>query len=52
MTSVAKGPKFQPQDSKGALQKFVQPDKLAAVFHKYAKKGPTFSEHDYSYQKP
>jgi hypothetical protein len=30
--SVAKGPKFWPQNSKGALQKYVQPEKLAAKF--------------------
>jgi hypothetical protein len=28
--SVAKGPKFRQQNSKGALQKFVRPEKLAA----------------------
>jgi hypothetical protein len=28
--SVAKGPKFRPQNSKGALHKFVRPEKLAA----------------------
>jgi hypothetical protein len=31
-TSVAKGPKFRPQNSKGALQKYVRPEKLAAEF--------------------
>jgi hypothetical protein len=31
-SSVAKGPKFRPQNSKGALQKFVRPEKLAAEF--------------------
>jgi hypothetical protein len=30
--SVAKGPKFRPQNSKGAIQKFVRPEKLAAEF--------------------
>jgi hypothetical protein len=30
--SVAKGPKFLPQNSKGALKKFVRPEKLAAEF--------------------
>jgi hypothetical protein len=30
--SVAKGPKFRPQNSKGALKKFVRPEKLAAEF--------------------
>jgi hypothetical protein len=29
-SSVAKGPKFRPQNSEGALQKFVRPEKLAA----------------------
>jgi hypothetical protein len=32
VTSVAKGPKFRPHNSKGALQKFVRPEKLAAEF--------------------
>jgi hypothetical protein len=30
--SVAKGPKFRPQNSKGALQKFVRPEISAAEF--------------------
>jgi hypothetical protein len=30
LISVAKEPKFRPQNSKGALQKFVGPEKLAA----------------------
>jgi hypothetical protein len=32
LASVAKGPKFRPQNSKGALQKFVRPEILAAEF--------------------
>jgi hypothetical protein len=57
--SVAKGPKFRPQNSKGALQKFVRPEKLAAEFsldlpkkgRKGAEKGPNFLEEYYSYKK-
>jgi hypothetical protein len=38
--SVAKGPKFRPHNSKGALQKFVRPEKLAAeLSFKMPKKG-------------
>jgi hypothetical protein len=38
--SVAKEQKFRPQNSKGALQKFVRPEKLAAEFSlNMAKKG-------------
>jgi hypothetical protein len=52
--SVAKGLKFRPQNTKGALQKFVRPEKLAAEFSlnmpKRAEKGPNFLEADYSYQ--
>jgi hypothetical protein len=45
---VAKGPKFRPQNSKGALQKFVWPEKLTAEFSlNMPKKGPNFSEADY-----
>jgi hypothetical protein len=31
-SSVAKGPKFRPQNSKGALQKFVRPEKIGGRF--------------------
>jgi hypothetical protein len=52
--SVAKGPKFRPQNSKGALQKFVRPEKLAAEVSlnmpKRAEKGPNFFEDDVSYK--
>jgi hypothetical protein len=41
--SVAKGPKCRPNNSKGALQKFVRPEKLAAeLSFKMPKKGRTF----------
>jgi hypothetical protein len=40
LLSVAKGPKFRPHNSKGALQKFVRPKKLAAeLSFKMLKKG-------------
>jgi hypothetical protein len=40
LPSVAKGPKFRPHNSKGALQKFVRPEKLAAELSlKIPKKG-------------
>jgi hypothetical protein len=38
-TSVAKGPKFRPQNSKGALQKCVAGKIGGRIFFKYAKKG-------------
>jgi hypothetical protein len=42
-SSVAKGPKFRPHNSKGALQKFVGPEKLAAeLSFKMPEKGPNF----------
>jgi hypothetical protein len=31
-SSVAKGPKFRPHKSKGALHNYVRPEKLAAEF--------------------
>jgi hypothetical protein len=37
-TSVAKGPKFQPQNSKGALQKFVRPENWRPNFLKICQK--------------
>jgi hypothetical protein len=46
--SVAKGPKFRPQNLKGALKKFVRQEKLVAKFSldlpKRAEKGPNFLE--------
>jgi hypothetical protein len=36
-SSVAKGPKFRPQNSKGALQKFVRPEKIGGrIFSRFA----------------
>jgi hypothetical protein len=50
MLSVAKGPVFRPQNSKGALRKLVRPEKFAAEFSlnmpKRAEKGPNFFEDD------
>jgi hypothetical protein len=52
--SVAKGPKFRPQNSKGAPQKCVWPEKLAAEFSfnmpKKGRKGAELFEADYSYK--
>jgi hypothetical protein len=50
--SVAKGPKFRPQNSKADLQKFVRSEKLAAEFSlNLPKKGPNYFEDDYLYKK-
>jgi hypothetical protein len=56
ISSVAKGPKFRPQNSKGAIQKCMRPGgKIGGrIFSKHAKKraekGPNFFEDDYSYK--
>jgi hypothetical protein len=53
-SSVAKGPIFRPQNSKGAPQKCVWPEKLAAEFSlnmpKKGRKGAELFEADYSYK--
>jgi hypothetical protein len=53
VASVAKGPKFRPQNEKGALQKYARLDKIAAELSLYlpkkkAEKGPNFPEYYYS----
>jgi hypothetical protein len=54
--TVAKGPKFRPQNTKGALQNSVRSEKLAGrIFFRFAKKsaekGPNFFEEYYSHKK-